>query len=313
MDLDFGHGFLPRIGMDNYKAVDRCIGPADLFATDRVDLPWAFVDGVCAEARPDLLGTLRANKTNMLIDTSTWRYRYEATMNVKRLASASWAPAQVVDIGDRRQVRQLVEASLRTQQELGAAAYLLPGWMPEHDDEDLRPALAEIFEAAYQLKDLDARPFVAFVGGSSQGLERMTTLIDMIPHFISAVYLQVSPFKPIGDSASKLENITSVYLYAASRGFKVIAGRSGALTPELRALGVNAADAGLGTGETFDRNRFRRIRRRETSDSSKWGGPRSRIYFPQLGLSLPASRVEELLEVPAVAAELTLNPPIGCW
>ena len=305
MDLDFGHGFLPRIGMDNYKAVDRCIGPADLFATDRVDLPWAFVDGVCAEARPDLLGTLRANKTNMLIDTSTWRYRYEATMNVKRLASASWAPAQVVDIGDRRQVRQLVEASLRTQQELGAAAYLLPGWMPEHDDEDLRPALAEIFEAAYQLKDLDARPFIAFVGGSSQGLERMTTLIDMIPHFISAVYLQVSPFKPIGDSALKLENITSVYLYAASRGFKVIAGRSGALTPELRALGVNAADAGLGTGETFDRNRFHRIRRRETSDSSKWGGPRSRIYFPQLGLSLPASRVEELLEVPAVAAELT--------
>ena len=28
MDLDFGHGFIPRIGEENYKAVDRCVGPA---------------------------------------------------------------------------------------------------------------------------------------------------------------------------------------------------------------------------------------------------------------------------------------------
>jgi hypothetical protein len=27
MDLDFGHGFVPRIGTDNYKAIDRCLGP----------------------------------------------------------------------------------------------------------------------------------------------------------------------------------------------------------------------------------------------------------------------------------------------
>ncbi len=46
MELDFGHGFLPRISLDNYRAVDRCVGSADLFATDRVDLPWALVEGV---------------------------------------------------------------------------------------------------------------------------------------------------------------------------------------------------------------------------------------------------------------------------
>jgi hypothetical protein len=27
MDLDFGHGFIPRIGSQNYEAVDRCLGP----------------------------------------------------------------------------------------------------------------------------------------------------------------------------------------------------------------------------------------------------------------------------------------------
>jgi len=31
MDLDFGHGFIPRIGSQNYKAVHRCLGPDSLF------------------------------------------------------------------------------------------------------------------------------------------------------------------------------------------------------------------------------------------------------------------------------------------
>ncbi|MCC6225319.1 MAG: hypothetical protein IT195_02790 [Microthrixaceae bacterium] len=44
MDLDFGHGFIPRIGEENYKAVDRCVGPADLFSS-ALDLPWALADG----------------------------------------------------------------------------------------------------------------------------------------------------------------------------------------------------------------------------------------------------------------------------
>lgn len=48
MDLDFGHGFVPRIGEENYKAVDRCVGPADLFSPS-FDLPWAIVDGGWAE------------------------------------------------------------------------------------------------------------------------------------------------------------------------------------------------------------------------------------------------------------------------
>jgi hypothetical protein len=53
-DLDFGHGFIPRIGEENYEAVDRCVGPADLFSTS-LDLPWAIVDGAWAEKKPELL------------------------------------------------------------------------------------------------------------------------------------------------------------------------------------------------------------------------------------------------------------------
>ena len=49
MDLELGHGFIPRIGEENYKAVDRCVGPADLFNPDPLDLPWAIIDGAWAE------------------------------------------------------------------------------------------------------------------------------------------------------------------------------------------------------------------------------------------------------------------------
>lgn len=72
MDLDFGHGFIPRIGEQNYKAVDRCIGPASLFSGGPLALPWAIVDGIWAEDRPELLKTLRNNQTNLLVDTFGW-------------------------------------------------------------------------------------------------------------------------------------------------------------------------------------------------------------------------------------------------
>lgn len=74
MDLDFGHGFIPRIGEENYKAVDRCVGPTDLFST-ALALPWAIVDGAWAEQKPELLGTLREHGTSLLVDTHGWRYR----------------------------------------------------------------------------------------------------------------------------------------------------------------------------------------------------------------------------------------------
>ncbi|HZJ28245.1 MAG TPA: hypothetical protein VFF40_14735 [Acidimicrobiia bacterium] len=104
MDLDFGHGFVPRIGEENYKAVDTCIGPADLFSTDRLDLPWSIVDGAWAQRSPDLLGTLRENGTKLMFDTHGWRYRYNSTFDVSKL-SAHWSPPRPPEQGLRSAAR----------------------------------------------------------------------------------------------------------------------------------------------------------------------------------------------------------------
>lgn len=107
MDLNFGHGFIPRVGEENYKAVDRCVGPADLFTETQLDLPWAIVDGAWAASRPELLDTLRQHGTNTLVDTHSWRYRYAPTLTVAKLATTSWAPTAPLAMTDRANARPL--------------------------------------------------------------------------------------------------------------------------------------------------------------------------------------------------------------
>jgi len=197
-----------------------------------------------------------------------------------------------------------VQTSLRAQAELEAGAYFLPGWLPTTPGEDLRPAYEQIVATASQFADVPPRPFVLFVGGHTKGLDEVVTLLEDLPHFISGVYLQMTPVGPMKDGPSKLETLTSIYRHAASLGFKVIAGHAGAVTPVLRALGVDAADAGLAIGEGFDQSSTKRRAKPETEGTQQRGGRRSRMYFGQIGRSLEAVDVERLLAVPGAAAEL---------
>jgi hypothetical protein len=303
VDPDFGHGFIPRIGEENYKVVDRCVGPADLFSPS-LDLPWAIVDGAWAEQKPDLLKTLRAHGTSLLVDTHGWRYRYDAALDVAKLQAATWAPAATVSVVDKAAGKTLVEASLRAQAELDPGAYFLPGWLPATDTEDLRAAYEQIVTTASEFNDVAPKPFVLYLGGHTKGIDQVIALLDELPHFISGLYLQMTPVRPMKASPSKLEALTSVYAHAASLGFKVIAGHAGAVTPVLRALGIDAADAGLAIGETFDQSPAKRRAEPDTDEKPTSGGRRSRMYFGQIGRSLEAAEVERILAVPGAAAEL---------
>lgn len=180
----------------------------------------------------------------------------------------------------------------------------MPGWLPTTPGEDLRLAYEQIVATASQFADVPPRPFVLFVGGHTKGLDQVVTLLEDLPHFISGIYLQMTPVAPMKDGPSKLETLTSVYRHAASLGFKVIAGHAGAVTSVLRALGVDAADAGLAIGEGFDQSSTRRRAKPETEGTQQRGGRRSRMYFGQIGRSLEAVDVERLLAVPGAAAEL---------
>ncbi|HUP14756.1 MAG TPA: hypothetical protein VM848_01675 [Acidimicrobiia bacterium] len=68
------------------------------------------------------------------------------------------------------------------------------------------------------------------------------------------------------DSVSKLIDVAQVMLRFEDAGVPVVAGHLGALGGVLRSLGVAAADAGLGSGETFDANRLYVCRSKEKAN-----------------------------------------------
>lgn len=306
MELNFGHGFIPRIGEDNYKAVDLCVGPPDLFSSETLELPWAIVDGPWAESHPHLLDVLRANGTRMLFDTMAWRYRFDRSFEMPKLAGASWSAAGPVNPAMRSDLRTLAQDSLEAQARLEASAYLVPGLIPATRDEDLRAAYEPMFEAAAAVSE--PKPLVQFVGGHSQGLDPLRRLLDSVPHYISGVYLQLSPLRPVRDSPAKLEAALAAFRHARELGFVVIAGHGGGIAPLLRALGVDAADAGLGLGESFDQGTARRTPSAvEREPGEKTGGRQSRCYLPSLGRSFGSVDVKRMLEVPGAAAQI-----LGC-
>ena len=251
-----------------------------------------------------MLGTLRSHGTKLLVDTYGWKYRYGAALEVAKLHGASWAPGMPVSLADKTVGRLLVQSSIRAQAKLGADAYMVPGWLPDDPSEDLRFAYEGILETAGAFNEVEGKPLVLFVGGHTKGLDCVTALLDEVPYFVEAVYLQLSPIAPSKDGPSKLEALLAVYQHAASRGFKVIAGHAGAIAPALRAMGLDAADAGLATGESFDRSTTRSPRKKPGDEQPTSGGPKSRMYFGQIDRSLDAKVVGRLMAVPGAAAEL---------
>jgi hypothetical protein len=112
MDLEFDHGFIPRIGGQNYKAVDRCLGPDSLFDAP-LNMPWAIVDAPWAEKNQDFLTSLRAQGTQTLLDGAWWRYRFSPTFDVRTMANASWAPERPLSAARPEELARAVREFLR--------------------------------------------------------------------------------------------------------------------------------------------------------------------------------------------------------
>ena len=82
--LLFGHGFVPRIGRQNHRALDRALNPPSLFGDEPSDIPWVIVDGACTTPDTPLLPHLRSIGVRILVDTQTWRFGDERTWEVRK-------------------------------------------------------------------------------------------------------------------------------------------------------------------------------------------------------------------------------------
>lgn len=297
MEINFGHGFLPRIDKRNWPGVDRALGPPGrLPLGDGVDLPWAIIDHAYAHVRPEMVQGLRDHDVQLICDSSAWRYREPATFSVHSMTAAPYAPPRPVDVagGD---FQRLVEADLRAQSAVGADAYLIPGFVPRNRDDEVEAITLRAVEIALGMCDLDARPFFAFVGLHASRMEQGVELLDRLNRSVSGVYVQVTPFRPQGDTVSKLTRCADLFAHAA-KDFIVIAGRGGGAGNFFRTLGAHAADAGLAEGESFDFGSKARPRKPAEGVGGKGFG--RRVYLPSIGLSVSGKQFQLLGSTPGL-------------
>jgi len=307
-ELDLGVGFVPRVDGRNYRGVETTLGLAaspTLFGPD-LDLPWLIVEGPWAAREPSLLAHRDELGFQFLVDVQPWRYAFDATFDVAKFADASWAPPGPLDLGDEVPLREFATGVVRAQCNLRADALLVPGFVPRGRDDDVtKPTLVAV-DAAHSVAD---REMIAFVGVHRSALDAGRRVIAELPAYISAVYVQFTPLRPLIDSTELLLDMTRVLLEARDRDLKVVAGRFGALATTLATLGIHAADAGLAEGESYDLGSKLRTAKRASTDSERSPMPGGRVYVPALGQSFAAADYRRLESVPNVRPYLECQLP----
>lgn len=287
--MELGHGFPPRIDARSFRAAERCLtrDVPGLFSEGL--LPWAILEGPWALQRGGATIELcRDRGVSFLIDTQAWRYRDARTFLVDKFLATPYAPPAPLTVVDRSTLSAFVEAGLKTQESLGASAYLLPGVVPRDRHDAVRADALALLELA-QEKLPEARPCVALVGAHTSSMEAAYRLVDDLPHWIDGVYVQLTPAKPIHDSSAKIIDGLMLVRHIAQQGFTVIAERLAGIAPLPRAAGIPAADAGLGEGESFSYGE--KVKNHEPHSKGQ-RQPRllgGRVYVPQLGRSVSAA------------------------
>ena len=203
MDLDFGHGFIPRIGSQNYKAVDRCLGPDTLF-----DAP------VTSRGRSSTLrGPRRTRSSSDRCATMGRRFcsttpagatGTRPTFEVATMAKASWAPRSRSRSPTAEAMGRYVRETLRCQAKSGAVPTSCPASCRTTSRKTFGPRTHTLDVDSRTFDELPPKPLVLFVGAHSSSLAMTHALLDELPGFLSGLYVQVGPSSPVVDSPTKL-------------------------------------------------------------------------------------------------------------
>lgn len=307
-ELHLASGFLPRVDRRNHRGVERTLALASsqtLFGGN-LELPWLLAEGPWASDAPPLLEHRHELGFRLLVDTQAWRYCHAETFAVEKFRTAPWAPAGVLNLADDAAVGTFARTAALGQQALGADAVLIPGFVPRgRDDDVIQPTLTAI-DAVHANAD---REMIAFVGVHRSNLDAGLRLLDKLPAYLSAVYIQFTPVKPLYDSTELLIGMSRFLLDARGRDYQVIAGRLGAIATTLGVLGIEAADAGLAEGESFELGAKLKIAVRAADKEKRQPLPGGRVYAPKLGQSFAAARFRSLEEVPNVRPYIVCELP----
>jgi hypothetical protein len=303
--------FVPRVTSRNRRAVTRALCPT-LDEPDGLQVPWVVLDAPSALADPTVPVHLGLVGTRTLIDTGAWRFADPRTFDAPKWANLPYTPDRPFE-PTAKWIGGYIARDLCVQAELGASIYLVPGWFspPRTSSDEVVKRSDLIFQAADRVvgRDIDVRPLVAYVPVRSGDLENGSACLSQLHNGYEAVYVQISPVKPYSDPVHRLSRQAALLAAAQADGRHVIAGHLGAMATTLRALGIAAADAGLGEAESFDLNS--KIKNQQPRSPKEKGGrpPAPRVYVPEIGRSIDGRLWRGLMSIPAIRAELLCRRP----
>jgi hypothetical protein len=304
-------GFVPRVTSRNRRGVARALHPT-LDEPDGLQVPWMILDAPSALADPTVPAHLSSAGTRTLIDTGAWRFADRRTFDTPKWANLPYTPNRPFE-PTAAWINNYIARDLCVQAELGASIYLVPGWFPppRTPSGEVVQRADLIFQAADRVvgRDIDAKPLVAYVPVRSGDLENGHTYLSQLHNGYEGVYVQISPAKPYSDPVHRLSRQVALLTAAQAEGRHVIAGHLGALATTLRALGIAAADAGLGEAESFDLSS--KIKNQQPRSPKEKAGrpPAPRVYVPEIGRSIDGRLWLNLMSVPAIRAELLCRRP----
>lgn len=249
---------------------------------------------------------LRDYRTQILVDTQAWRYREAATFSVPKYTDIPYAPSAPLTDLSNDALADFVRGDLSVQEQMGADAYIVTGSIPRRRGDDSLKFTMTAVQTALDFvgNGVKPKPLIGFAGVHTSDIDGAYRLLDELPYSLEALYVQMTPHSPMTDSPAKLVTLASFLLACQEEGFDVVGGRLGAIGQLLRAVGVSAVDAGLGSGETFDMSSL--LRPSNTSPGPGGGLPMGpRIYVHQILRSIFGRDWRRLSNLPSIRGQPT--------
>ena len=307
--------FLPRVTRHDGRAIEEALS-ATLFDSG-VRLRGAVVEASYATTDPPLLKRLREDGVPRLIEPQSQRFTTERFLEIGRLKSLPYAPAEPITAEnfDPAAAKSLALGALRFEQAQRCEHYLSAA-LP-YDNRDFQKWVAHNDRlldetcSANGGPEIDRRPLIAQVIPGRQALMNPQFVVNrLLDYPIAGAYVQPQLFDPVRDSSEKLRLYVEFLFAIAGEGIPVIASRIGAFGLVLQALGINAFDSGLAQAEASNLARLNMPltqRERERRREGKGGGPGQRIYFEVLKTTMQRAHATAMLERQGLRSRLICN------
>ena len=303
-------GHFVRIGHTGHRVLES------LYTASQVSISHAVLDANHVKRQEDLRHTLYDGGTEIILDTKSAELAYEAGLN-SSIKELPWADLDRKHwVGDwegsrgLRRAEQIAEFAINT----GSDAVL----SPSHEIEDVNSVwLGADIQMVRLLRDALDRSAAKHIRidyhltlpvSLLRNQNKILSIVDKIADKpVGNLWFRVSGFG-MNASVTAIKRFIGLAWKLQNYNMPIIVDNVGGLTGiSLAAFGaVGGICHGVAEKENFKISTWRKVK------SNYGGGPKRRIYFPQLGLYLQKDKAKTLLKGRGMKSLAVCNDPKCC-